>query len=226
MQDESSIPDKDVLAKRLKLAVKLGGGAKAVAGHSGIPAKTLSNYMQEISEPKFVTVVRIARAADISLDWLATGEPPVHTAKRIGQFIEATGRSASIPVIGLAECGLRGWYQEAPMVVSASRPVDLADAEAFAVIAIGVSMRPAGICQGFLCFCAPAFAPSKGDRVYIERADGTAAIKLYLGRDDTWLHLRGWLAPDETGRQEPYDERLRLDQMARLAPIVYIKLKL
>ena len=226
VQNEPSIPDKDAFTKRLKLAIKLGGGVKAVAGRSGIPAKTLYNYMQEISEPKFITVVRIARAVDVSLDWLATGEPPVHTAQRIGEFMEATGRSASVPVLGFAECGLKGWYQESPMAVFALRPADLADATAFAVIAIGTSMRPAGISPGFLCFCSPAVAPDSGDRVYIERRDGTASIKIYLGRCEIWLHLRGWLEPDQAGRQEPYDEQLRLDQVARLAPVVYIKLKL
>ncbi len=226
MQNEPSTPDKDAFTKRLKLAIKLGGGAKAVAGRSGIPVKTLYNYMEEISEPKFITVVRIARAVDVSLDWLAAGEPPVHTAKRIGQFIEATGRSTSVPVLGLAECGLKGWYQGAPMAVSAARPGDLQDPDAFAIIAIGTSMRPAGICQGFLCFCSPRMAVDKGDRVYIELRDGTATIKKYLCRDETWLYFQGWLDPDEAGRQEPYSDQVKLDQVARLATIVYVKVKL
>ena len=132
----------------------------------------------------------------------------------------------SVPVIGLAECGLKGWYQGAPMVVSAARPGDLHDPDAFAVMAIGVSMRPAGICQGFLCFCSPRMAVDKGDRVYIELRDGTATIKKYLCRDETWLYFQGWLDPDEAGRQEPYSDQVKLDQVARLATIVYVKVKL
>ena len=147
----------------------------------------------------------------------------------IGRHVASLGGlegGGSVPVIGLAECGLKGWYQGTSMVVSAARPGDLQDPDAFAVIAIGVSMRPAGICQGFLCFCSPRMAIDKGDRVYIERRDGTATIKKYLCRDETWLYLQGWLDPDESGRQELYSDQIRLDQVARLATIVYVKVKL
>ena len=214
------------LAERIRKCAALVGSGDELARRTGIPRRTLESYMTGDSEPKASRIVAIAQAADVSVDWLVTGKPPVHTAERIGQFVEATDRKSSVPVVGLAECGLKGWYLGAPMAVSALRPADLADAGAFAVIAIGGSMRPAGISQGFLCFCAPAIAPDRDDRVYIERADGTASIKIYLGHDETWLQLRGWLDPDEADRQEPYDERLRLDGVARLVPVIYIKLKL
>ena len=219
----SSVDASD-LAGRIKSLI----GREPLAGfarRAGIRENLLRKYLAG-SMPGLDKAAAIARAGEVTLDWLMDGEPQVHTAKRIGQFVEATGRNSSVPVLGLAECGLKGWYQAAPMAVFALRPADLADAAAFAVIAIGASMRPAGISPGFLCFCSPAVAPDSGDRVYVERRDGTASIKIYLGRCEIWLHLRGWLEPDQAGRQEPYDEELGLDQVARLAPVVYIKLKL
>ena len=65
-----------------------------------------------------------------------------------------------------------------------------------------------------------------GFAVTVERRDGTASIKQYVRRDEAWLYLRGWLDPDESGRQESYLDQVRLDQVARLATVVYIKLKL
>ena len=160
------------------------------------------------------------------MEWLATGEPPVHKAERLAQFVEATGRSASVPVIGMADCGLKGWYSESTLAISATRPGDLFDPDAFAVIVLGTAMRPVGILEEFLCFCSPGTAADKGDRVYVERRDGTASIKEYRGRDATWLSLRGWLDPDESGRQERHGEQVKLDQIARLVTVVYVKLKL
>ena len=220
------MPDQQIkISDRIRDAAKLAGGFSALAQKSQIPLASLNGYLAGIKLPT-ERFIAIAKAADVSLDWLAPGEPPVHTARRLGEFIEDTGRSASVPVIGLAECGLKGWYQESTLAISATRPGDLFDPEAFAVIAIGASMRPAGILEGFLCFCSPRTAADKGDRVYIERRDGTASIKEYVKRDETWLHLQGWLDPDESGRQEPYGDQVKLDQVGRLATVVYIKLKL
>ena len=94
------------------------------------------------------------------------------------------------------------------------------------MIATGTSMQPAAIFEGFLCFCSPGTAAHKRDRVYVERRDGTASIKQYDRRDETWLYLQGWLDPDDSGRQKPYGDQVRLEQVARLATIVYVKVKL
>lgn len=188
----------------------------------------------------------IARAAEVRVGWLATGEGPMRAEAPAPRLSDSTvseviarhnaglgadpgarlAAGGGVPVLGLADCGLKGWYQETPMEISATRPGDLLDPEAFAVIAIGASMRPAGIRQGFLCFCSPGIAADKGDSVYVERLDGTAAIKEYVKRDATWLSLGGWLDPDESGKQERYGDQVRLDQIARLATVVYVKVKL
>ena len=226
------------------------GRLREVVGHESVRSfarrakvshSSVGQYLSGVSEPTRPGLVRLAAAGKVRLEWLATGEGsmrPEPPAPRLAdstvsevvarQVASLGGREGggSVPVIGLAECGLKGWYQGALMTVSAARPGDLLDPDAFAVIAIGTSMRPAGICQGFLCFCSPRMAVDKGDRVYIERRDGTATIKKYVCRDETWLYLQGWLDPDESGRQELYSDQVRLDQIARLATIVYVKVKL
>ena len=220
-------------ADRLRAAIG-HESERSFARRAQVSHSSLGQYLKGASEPTRPGLIRMAAAAEVNLDWLATGrgemrEPGRDSFAAIARHVASLGGregGGSVPVVGLAECGLKGWYQGASMAVSAARPGDLQDPDAFAVIAIGVSMRPAGICQGFLCFCSPRMAVDKGDRVYVERRDGTAAIKEYLRRDETWLYLQGWLDPDESGRQELYSDQVRLDQIARLATIVYVKVKL
>lgn len=223
---------------------------RSFARRAEVSHSSLGQYLNGTSEPSRPGLVRLAAAGEVRLEWLAMGEGPMKPADEIRQTVERmsrrqlltnmessaeepitrryspqTGRPAAIPILGLAECGLKGWYRESAMEVSASRPGDLHDPETFAVIAVGVSMRPAGILEGFLCFCSPATSPAAGDRVYVERRDGTASIKVFRGADDEWLHLRGWLPPED-GRQDGYEEQVKQSEVVRLATVVYIKVKL
>jgi phage repressor protein C with HTH and peptisase S24 domain len=162
----------------------------------------------------------------VSLDWLAAGEGPFHTVQRRVDFQEQTGsRPPGVPVIGLTRGGVEGWYQPGPLSVNATRPGDFFDPQGFAVVAVGESMVPAGIFEGFVCFCAPSVPPSPGDAVYVERAGDVAALKVLNAITGEWLELTGWLA-EEAGRREPYTERLLVSDIGRIAPIIYVKRKL
>ena len=236
------------LESRIREAAKFLGGIKALAAKAGIPLSSMNEYLGGAKLPAD-RLVAIAHAADLSLDWLATGEGemrarPRSVAESIIDAVDEPFRrlraegygiapplpqagAGSVPVLGLAECGLKGWYQEGPMRVRAMRPGDLLDPQAFAVIAIGKSMQPAGIEQGFLCFCSPAVSPDSGDAIYVERrSDKAASIKLYGRAEPEWIHLQGWLDPDDAGRQAPYTEQLKRSDVARLAVIIYVKRKL
>ncbi|MBY0430069.1 MAG: hypothetical protein K2Q10_02645, partial [Rhodospirillales bacterium] len=95
-----------------------------------------------------------------------------------------------------------------------------------AVLAVGTSMVPAGLCQGYLCFCSPHDQPLAGDAVFIERMDGKASIKLFLSAGPEWVNVKGWLDADPNGHQEPYFEDIKRTQIKRLAPVIYVKRKL
>lgn len=43
---------------------------------SGVNLKTVSNYTRGFSEPKIVSLTRIAQTCGVSLDWIATGKGP------------------------------------------------------------------------------------------------------------------------------------------------------
>lgn len=96
--------EKAEIGMRLREAVKLGGGNKAVAAKSGIPLRTLGNLLDG-QEMKVGQLVRIAWACGVSMDWLAMGRLPVHPMARIDAFEAVAGRSS--PAEGLDEAVLR-----------------------------------------------------------------------------------------------------------------------
>jgi transcriptional regulator with XRE-family HTH domain len=187
-------------------------------------AQTIGRYERDERSPDAAFLRALMDRFGIDPRWLVTGEGE----RVLGAPLPAALPSslhAGVPVIGLAECGLRGWYQRDLLAVTASRPGDFVDPEGFVVMAIGQSMVPAGIVQGQLCFCSPRTAASAGDAVYVERADGAATIKLYRGTEREWLVLEGWLDPVD-GRRDPYTDRLLLATVKRIAPVIYVKRKL
>lgn len=62
------------LAARLKVVVKQNGGNKAVAEASGISLGALNNYLRLVNDPSAASLVKIAAACGVSLEWLATGK--------------------------------------------------------------------------------------------------------------------------------------------------------
>ena len=134
--------------------------------------------------------------------------------------------SRSIPVVGLAECELEGWYRREDLAFATTAPPDLADPDAFAVIAVGISMVPEGVRAGHLCICSPAATPAPGDLVYLEERNGNASLKIFVGADAEWVEFRGYLPPDEAGAQAPYIDKRTRASLARIAPVVYVKRRL
>ena len=143
-----------------------------------------------------------------------------------GNARQSQPRASSIPVVGLAECGLKDWYRREEMAVAASAPPDLADPDAFAVIAVGISMVPEGVLAGHLCICSPAATPAPGDLVYLEERNGNASLKIFDGADAEWIEFRSYLPPDEAGSQAPYIDKKTRASLARVATVVYVKRRL
>jgi transcriptional regulator with XRE-family HTH domain len=186
-------------------------------------AQTIGRYERDERSPDAPFLHALLTGFGVDPRWVLTGDGD--RAGTAPASLLSLGAHPGVPVLGLAECGLRGWYQRDRLAVSASRPGDFVDPEGFAVMAVGQSMVPAGIVQGHLCFCSPRTPPSAGDAVYVERADGAATLKLYRGTDGDWLVLEGWLDPVDA-RRDPYTDRLLLATVRRIAPVIYVKRKL
>lgn len=58
------------ISTRLRQAVEGAGGNQRVASASGVPLRTLNNYLADEAEPKGSTLLRLADATNRSVDWL------------------------------------------------------------------------------------------------------------------------------------------------------------
>lgn len=68
------------LKARIRHCADVAGSGDALARKSGVPRRTLENYLSGRSEPKASGLAAIAKAVDVSLDWLILGEGPMHAA--------------------------------------------------------------------------------------------------------------------------------------------------
>lgn len=78
IQDRNSVSER---ALRLKRAIEAAGGNTVVSNRSGVPKGSLSNY-QHGRDMKAATLVAIADACGVTLDWLLRGEPSEIPAER------------------------------------------------------------------------------------------------------------------------------------------------
>ena len=130
-----------------------------------------------------------------------------------------------IPLIGLAACG-HEWCTTMRLAISAA-PVPAAySPEMFAVAAIGTSMQPCGIYEGFILYCDPSRGVEIDDLVYVEREDKTVSIKLYKGLENQiWHKFVSWLPPDENNRQEMQTVSMHKSNVIRIVPVIFIQRK-
>ena len=212
----------------------------------GIHPQTLYMYEKNKRGISIDVITKICDAHAISVEWLTKGVGPMKTSDTpsLPAYSDDTpahqnalplspadqtplsAKGRDVPVLGLAACGLSSWYNPGPMAFRLTFPVDHPySPELFAVIAIGTSMQPEGIKQGFVLFCDPTMALTQNDVVFVEKRDGTVSVKTYKKRDDKWLYLQGWLPPNEEGMQKPYSEQLDIDIIKKIACVVLVKRK-
>lgn len=131
----------------------------------------------------------------------------------------------TMPLVGLAECGLEGWSTQMQMAATTLVP-EFHD-EIIAAMTIGDSMEPAGIMPGNIVYCDPRLKPKEGDIVYVSRSqgsDGTATVKIYQGEEGDWLKLYGWL-PKKHGEavQKDFCMKEPMEFVDVIAPVVMIR---
>ena len=99
----SDVDGTDMLVGRLKEAIALGGGNKAVAKRSGVPLGSLTNYLKGRQMP-LSTAFRIAKVCGVSADWLAGSEGASFATPTITQKISdaANGNIAYINYFNVA----------------------------------------------------------------------------------------------------------------------------
>ena len=70
---KSATPEGESLARRLTQAVKSAGGASHISRVSGVPLRTLNNYLGNEASPPALALKRLADACGVGVDWLLGG---------------------------------------------------------------------------------------------------------------------------------------------------------
>ena len=168
----------------------------------------------------------IAEKFAVSSNWLFFGQEGAAADEPLSVTAQKTALVAppvEVPVIGLAACGISGWFIPKPLALLAPYPFNAPPEGAFAVAALGSNMVPEGIHQGCVVYCNPLLSPNHGDAVFIEKHDSTASMRRYAGEDDNQLYLEGWLDPDENGVQQPYQETIPSESIKQIAVVTIVK---
>lgn len=64
----------DAFGERMAVAIKRAGGATRMAERAGVSGSVLRKWKAGHSDPSRTHLINMARAASISVEWLATGE--------------------------------------------------------------------------------------------------------------------------------------------------------
>ncbi|CAM1000126.1 HTH cro/C1-type domain-containing protein [Rhodanobacter sp. Root179] len=74
----SGVDDAQDLARRIQLLIAREGGASALGRRCGFSEGAVRNWRDGHSDPSRARCITLARALNISLQWLITGEGPMH----------------------------------------------------------------------------------------------------------------------------------------------------
>lgn len=67
----------ETLRDRIRTCTNLAGSGNSLAKSTGIPRRTLENYLSGRSEPKWMALAAIAKTVNVNGHWLLTGEGPM-----------------------------------------------------------------------------------------------------------------------------------------------------
>lgn len=94
----------DKFAERIRVAADLIGGQLELSRRSGISSKSINSYALGTAEPSRPRLVAMAKAANVSAGWLATGEGPMRPGE------EQSGKLARLEEPVITE--LKLWLNE------------------------------------------------------------------------------------------------------------------
>lgn len=171
--NKSTEADADFLA-RVSEVIDMVGGENALAERSGLSRSMIEKYKKG-SEPTRSSLVSMADAAGVSVEWLAIGKGSKNP--------DDDGPFVPIPVYptrASAGGGAAVYYDEVGEYFPMSRlwleRHRLKPSELFIIYGVGESMEPA-IDSGSKLLCSKAEYHLSGDGIFIIRQDGDLMVK-------------------------------------------------
>jgi len=86
------ISAKSTLSDRIRDCANMAGSGDELSRKTGVPRRTLENYLSGKSEPKASVIAEICTVLDVSAEWLLTGEGSMQLNKVV--TLDKTSKSA------------------------------------------------------------------------------------------------------------------------------------
>jgi SOS-response transcriptional repressor LexA len=141
-----SEPDLKEFSERLRLAVERAGGKTYVCQRSGVPDRSLTNYLAATTEPKAFALAAIAEACSVSVEWLTGRSDPPNMADTLGDgfsFVRRYDvRASAGPGAMVPYEDIDGSAQFVAFRTEWLHRIGVSSAHAEVLIAVGDSMEP------------------------------------------------------------------------------------
>lgn len=163
---------------------------KGLSKLSGIPQPMISRYERGEAEPVSSNIIKIAKALNISLDWLMTGEGGMYKGHKfcepcavykIKESIPGKIPVRPVPVLNTVPAGFPETPIDDNIIDWVLIPMDLKDSKAFALVVSGKSMYPK-IDEGEIVVISPKTRVTSG-QIGAFRINNDVTIKRLLVKD-------------------------------------------
>jgi phage repressor protein C with HTH and peptisase S24 domain len=180
--------------RRLRLIMQQFGSVADLARAVGVSDNAIYKWVSGRGQPGMISLVNLAKAAGVSVEWLATGRG---AKARAETEIEGASEFISMPRLAVRDAAARSMVQSPQIVDYLNFRSDwlhrslAADPKQLALIeAIGDSMSPT-IDEGDLALVDLREAHFRHDGVYVLRTGADFSIKRLQRRLDGSLIVRG-----------------------------------
>ena len=186
------------------LAAENGLSASGLAKRSGLDATTFNPSKRRMPDgrnrwPSTESVAKVLEATGASLESFSS---LVSGARALASNAGARGISRRVPLIGLAQAGGEGYFDDGGYPVGGSWDEvslpEIADPNAYALEISGESMEPV-YRDGDLVIVSPAAPIRRGDRVVVRTVGGEVMAKQLARRSARRVELKS-LNPEHPDR--------------------------
>lgn len=162
--------EREGLRLRLQSAVRNAGGNRAIAAKSGIPERSVTRYVGGKAEPAALTLLRLARASNVSLEWLVSGDGDATIGSEVQNLADDAVAIPMLDVVAAAGDGRSGHTAEPvallPFSKTLLRRLDVSTEHAHFITSRGDSMEPT-ISDGAIVLVDVSKRKSREDGVYV-----------------------------------------------------------
>lgn len=198
----SSAIELGTFSDRVEKIVRTAGGVPSLARKSGLSDAVIRKWLGGHSDPSRANLVKLADAAGVHIEWLATGRGPMmasdHQESCVREPLTAynTSEFATVPFYDVeASCGHGAWNDEENIISTLAFRKDWLKAEGLdaAHLAVirsrGDSMEPT-IQSGDTLLIDLRVTSPRTDGIYIIEQDGGLSAKRIQRAPDGTLYIR------------------------------------